>query len=160
MTSPIAPRIKRTNAKKKHEIPVFKLVNLTPKESRVNRNKLLSFYEKNNQFPNEYRPLIWRFLLKLPENNQAFSDLANRGIHSTYEKELYQRFPLQSDRLFNKLLSLCSMFAHWSPIFAEVSYTDLYILCYLRLHFSYSHIRLLFNAYCTIHSLTLYDNIG
>jgi hypothetical protein len=27
------------------------------------------------EYPARYRPLVWRFLLKLPENTIAFSDL-------------------------------------------------------------------------------------
>lgn len=29
------------------------------------------------EYPDRYRPLIWRFLLRLPENASAFSELGN-----------------------------------------------------------------------------------
>lgn len=56
-------------------IPLFQLAALTPAEKRVNFQKLQAFLMKNGEFPARYRPLIWRFLLKLPENTEAFADL-------------------------------------------------------------------------------------
>ena len=33
------------------------------------------------EFPSRYRPLIWRFLMKLPENTVAFSDLGKVTVY-------------------------------------------------------------------------------
>ncbi|KAJ1433848.1 hypothetical protein B484DRAFT_394309, partial [Ochromonadaceae sp. CCMP2298] len=56
-------------------LPLFELAALTPKESQVNRKKLSNFLEINGEFPARYRPLIWRFLLRLPENTDQFASL-------------------------------------------------------------------------------------
>jgi hypothetical protein len=56
-------------------MPLFELASLTPKEKRVNYMKLQAFLIKHDTYPTKYRPLIWRFLLKLPENSSAFAHL-------------------------------------------------------------------------------------
>jgi hypothetical protein len=77
-------------------MPLFELASLTPIERRVNYTKLKAFLDKHGtllqsmpqvfipgltmylvigEYPSRYRPLIWRFLLKLPENSVAFADL-------------------------------------------------------------------------------------
>ena len=105
----------------KKTLPVFQLASFASPNIKVTENKLLAFYEKHGSFPDQYRPLIWRYLLKLPENSEIFTDLAQRGIHASYEN-LNNLFPLKSDRDFKRLQLLCSMMANWSPIFAEVRY--------------------------------------
>ena len=91
--------------------------------SRMSRAKLSFFLEKNGKYPDEYRPMIWRFLLKLPENGMAFADLVNRGTHPAFEsRSLNRKYPLESSRLFKKLQSLCSQLSHWSSIFSEAPY--------------------------------------
>lgn len=54
---------------------------LGQKEKQVNLKKLRSFLEKHKEFPSQYRPLIWRFLLQLPENAESFADLGNTRTH-------------------------------------------------------------------------------
>ena len=101
-------------------IPLFELAALTPKEKQVNLRKLRTFLQLNGEFPSRYRPLIWRFLLRLPENTEAFSDLVNRGIHPAFE-DLHDQYPIQAPKIFDRLQSVCSQLAHWAPILADVS---------------------------------------
>jgi hypothetical protein len=107
-------------SKSKSTMPLFQLANITPHDNRINVTKLKSFYERHKQFPMIYRPLVWRYLLKLPENSTSFADLGARGLHPAFQN-LKIKFPLQSDRLLSKLQSICSILAHWSPIFGEVN---------------------------------------
>jgi hypothetical protein len=97
------------------------LAALSPKDKQINMKKLTNFLDKKGEFPNKYRPLIWRFLLRLPENSREYSDLVRRGIHPAYEN-LYLKYPVEDKRMYSRLQSTCSLLAHWSPIFAEVTY--------------------------------------
>lgn len=94
-----------------------------PKQARMSRDKLAAFLAKNGRYPNEYRRLLWRYLLKLPENDAHFAELVKRGAHQAYSTTAFTRkCPLESRRLFNRLQGACSQLAHWSPIFGEVDY--------------------------------------
>lgn len=103
-----------------HEIA--KVLNREGKGDKgVNHRKLGSYLAVHNEFPDRYRVLIWRYLLRLPENSESFSDLVRRGVHPAYE-DLYERYPVRARRVFARLQSTCSQLAHWSPIFAETPY--------------------------------------
>ncbi len=102
-------------------MPLFELATLTPKEKRVNFLKLKSFLAKNDLYPSRYRPLIWRFLLRLPENTVAFSHLVQRGVHPAYE-DLYDHYPIPSQKLFQRLQNLCSQATHWAGILGDAPY--------------------------------------
>lgn len=103
------------------DLALFEMVNLTPKDKRISERSLTAYLSIHGEFPDHHRPLIWRLLLKLPENSVAFSDLVRCDIHPSY-KNLFERYPIAARRLFVRLQSVCSHLAHWSPIFGEVSY--------------------------------------
>lgn len=44
----------------------------------------------------------------------------NRGIHPSFEN-LYDKYPIQNRKIFDRLQNLCSQVAHWAPILADVS---------------------------------------
>jgi hypothetical protein len=100
---------------------LFELAALSPKDKQINIKKLTNFLDRKGEFPIKYRPLIWRYLLRLPENSREYSDLVRRGIHPAYEN-LYLKYPVEDKRMYVRLQSTCSLLAHWSPIFAEVTY--------------------------------------
>lgn len=54
------------------QLALFELTSLTPSEDRVTTAKLRLFLENNGEYPEKYRTMIWRFLLKLPENSAHF----------------------------------------------------------------------------------------
>lgn len=68
--------VNRNNA----DLALYELAALTNKEQQLNIRKLRAFLSVQGEYPTRYRPLIWRFLLKLPENAQAFTDLSHRGL--------------------------------------------------------------------------------
>jgi hypothetical protein len=46
--------------------------------------------------------LIWRFLLRLPHNTDAYQQLASRGIHPAYAA-LAEKYPIKDGRLLKRL---------------------------------------------------------
>eukprot|EP00892_Ulva_mutabilis_P009022 jgi/Ulvmu1/6492/UM003_0125.1 len=75
----------------------------------------------SGEFPPQHRPVIWAFLLKLPDNAAAFERLRARGAHECV-LQLEEKYPLQDTRLQQRLAALLSQLAHWCPLFAEVSF--------------------------------------
>lgn len=76
--------------------------------------------------------LTWRYLLDLPLNKEAFQGLLSRGVHPSF-KSLSKRLPVESTRLYNKLVRILSALASWSPIFAEVEYLPTTVLALLKI---------------------------
>lgn len=83
--------------------------------SKVRLMKVLRGY---GSYPEQYRMFIWRSMLQLPENTQAFSALVKKGVHISYTS-LLDKYPLKSRRLQRAMQKILSALAHWSPIFAE-----------------------------------------
>lgn len=44
-----------------------------------------------------------------------------KGIHESYEN-LYDKYPIQSRKIFSRLQELCSRVAHWAPILGDATY--------------------------------------
>ena len=100
---------------------LFELADLTPAEREANVKKLRAFVEAHGEFPPKYRNLIWRFLLQLPENVDAFAALRSRGSHAVFET-LAQTYPIPDTILADRLQALCSQLVHWSPILGEAKF--------------------------------------
>ena len=45
-----------------------------------------------------HRALIWRFLLKLPENRESYESMLQMGLHNQM-REFRRKFPLKSESL-------------------------------------------------------------
>ena len=100
---------------------ISEMVHTVPAEKRITESKLKSVLKVSGEFPERHRTLIWRILLRLPENTDAYSDLVRRGVHPAY-KRLSERYPLRSRRIFSRLQAVCSQLAHWAPVLADASY--------------------------------------
>mmetsp|Transcript_7554 Transcript_7554/g.14056 ORF Transcript_7554/g.14056 Transcript_7554/m.14056 type:complete len:1248 (+) Transcript_7554:1420-5163(+) len=101
--------------------PLFNLAKVDSSTSSLqhcNLKKMLQFY---GQYPEKYRLLVWRFLLQLPNNTEAYTGLYNKGVHSAWA-QLHKKYPVKSQQLFSKLERVLSTLAYWSPIFGEVEY--------------------------------------
>lgn len=68
------------------------------------------------EYPEKYRFLTWKHLLGLPLNKDTFNSLLKKGVHPAF-KTLHRRFPINSHRLYNKLVRMLSALGHWCPVF-------------------------------------------
>ncbi|KAL9658438.1 hypothetical protein ABK040_005982 [Willaertia magna] len=80
--------------------------------------KLLFNY---GEYPGKYRMLIWRFILCLPENKEAFDILYQRGIHYT-QYNLHKRYPITNTTILRKIQRIISALTNLSPVFGTVDY--------------------------------------
>lgn len=56
-------------------------------------------------------------MLGLPLNKEAYEGLLRKGVHPAF-KQLHRRYPINSHRLYNKLVRTLSAFGNWCPVFA------------------------------------------
>ncbi|KAJ3331719.1 TBC1 domain member 31 [Blyttiomyces sp. JEL0837] len=123
-------------------------------KSPINRRKLLKFLKHYGAFPNEYRALIWRLLLKLPENRDAYEVLMKKGIHPC-AKDFRKKFPLKSERLAKSMERVLSGLAFWSPIFEDLDYLPQMIFPFIKLF-----INDMFSAFEAVMTLTTEDMLA
>lgn len=84
------------------------------------------------QFPSKYRMFIWRMILKLPDNHQAFATLVDKDTHPAFT-DLHKTYPVKDQRLFRALQKTLSHLAHWAPIFGETSLAPLIVFPFVKL---------------------------
>ncbi len=100
---------------------IFELAKYAPADKRLSAKKLKTYLAANGEYPERHRAIIWRYLLRLPENTVAYSDLVRRGVHPTFT-DLFIKYPVRQRRIFNRLQNICSQLGHWTPIMGELSY--------------------------------------
>jgi len=108
------------------------VVKLDTAHTQLNRPDLLRLYDKFGVFPNKHRPLIWKFLLELPGNQEVFERYLNCGIHPAFA-DIPQEYKIASKSLGAKLQRILSCLAYYSPIFSEVDYLPNMIYPFVKL---------------------------
>ena len=99
----------------------------------INLNeKLIKILKCYNEYPERYRIFIWKTLLRLPENYEAYATLVDKGTHPAY-LNIYKKYPLKSAKCVRLLERTLSCLAHWSPLFADCDYLPLIIFPFVKL---------------------------
>jgi len=111
---------------------LYKMAKLDPKTSQLNHGQLKKILSVYGEYPEKYRILVWRFLLQIPMNKEAFSNLLKKGTHPAF-KDLHKKYPIESHKLFARLERILSCLAYWSPIFAEVDYFPEFVFPFIKM---------------------------
>ena len=109
------------------------LLESTPEFSLLKRSDLKQFLNKYGQYPNDYRPLIWKTLLKLPENRRIFESLLNKGLHSAW-LHFRTKYPLKSDQDSKILKAVLSCLEHWCPGISEIEFIPAMVFPLSKMH--------------------------
>ncbi|KAK1935017.1 TBC1 domain family member 31 [Phytophthora citrophthora] len=105
---------------------------LTAQEIEVNRKRLVGSLKCNGMYPKKYRVLVWRFLLRLPKNEEAFRSLVAKGKHPVFVR-LKDQYPLQDGRIFRRLHRILSAVVYWCPAFGEVTYLPAVVYPFVKI---------------------------
>ncbi|TDH72853.1 hypothetical protein CCR75_008940 [Bremia lactucae] len=124
-------RRKKVRARRKRSL-ASPLAELTPGEIEVNRTRLVGSLKINGKFPKKYRVLVWRFLLRLPKNEDAFRSLVAKGKHPNFAR-LKDHYPLQDSRTFRRLHRILSAIAYYCPAFGVVSYLPAVVYPFVKI---------------------------
>lgn len=95
-------------------------------------SRLLPILKEFGEYPNKHRPVIWKTILKLPQNANAFSRLLKRQLHScvtNYDK----RYSLVDQKALNILRKIMSCLAHYTSIFGYVNYLPKFVFPFLKI---------------------------
>ena len=101
-------------------------------EALLSADKLASLLLSYGEYPSKYRLLIWRFLLQVPCNTDAFAALEAKGVHPSWSR-LRETYPIASRKLFKSLEKQVSALAYWSPIFGELPYLPAIVFPFVKL---------------------------
>ena len=103
------------------------LLDSSTQSRNLNVPNLTRFLKKYGQYPAAHRTLVWRVILRLPENEKSFAGLVSRGVHPNFEN-LYDQYPIRERRVFKRLQGLCSQLTHWNAVFGDLDYIPQLVL--------------------------------
>ena len=105
--------------------------NLAEDDIDLNTKNLVGLLAHFGSFPAKFRLLVWRFLLRLPQNRDHCS-LCRRGIHPAW-RNLGSDFPIKNQKLMSKLQRTLSALSYWSPVFAQLAYLPGLVFPFVKL---------------------------
>lgn len=71
--------------------------------------KLREILKEYGEFPEKYRTFIWKTVLKLPENFEAYAALLDKGIHPAYA-DIQKVYPIRYDDMYRPILYVIWVF--------------------------------------------------
>ncbi|GBG34695.1 TBC1 domain family member 31 [Hondaea fermentalgiana] len=115
--------------------PLVRLArNLNKQDKSLNAAQLARTLRQFGEFPEKYRTLVWRFLLRLPENAAAYATLTQKGPQPVWADTLYERFPVRSRKVFGRFERVLFALSNWCPVFEEVSYLPALVYPFVRVY--------------------------
>nr|CAD7398258.1 unnamed protein product [Timema poppensis] len=93
--------------------------------------RLRPILKQFGEYPESYRPLIWRTILEVPRNQAAFVGLVNRGVHPSYQL-LEKDYPMENRPLIKNLKRVLSCLSHWSTLFGQVKYLPAFVFPFVK----------------------------
>lgn len=96
------------------------------------KSRLLPILKEFGEYPEKYRQMIWKTILKLPLNENSFQMLLKRGQHSCVEN-YGKQFPLSDQKQLHQLQKIVSCLAFWSGVFAHVDFLPTLVFPFLKL---------------------------
>jgi Rab-GTPase-TBC domain len=94
--------------------------------------RLLAILREYGEYPSTYRQMMWKALLQLPENCEAFATLLNKDLYpsvSNYDK----RFSLVDHKAHSSLKQIISCLAYWSNLFGNVKYLPKFVFPFIKM---------------------------
>lgn len=81
----------------------------------MQRHRLLDILHEYGEYPTAYRLIIWRSVLKLPNNTVTFCQLRENGTYKCVKSNT-RAFDIPDRRLRRKFQQILSMLVNWSEI--------------------------------------------
>ena len=132
------PQVSTTNKKFEDTSTVEGILGLRPmldaSSRQQNLDKLRCLLMRYGAFPEQYRGLIWRFLLCLPDKQQMqpyYALLTSRGSHGA-TPTLLKPFPLPDSKLKFALSKAVSCLCHHAPPFTAAHFVPATVFPFLH----------------------------
>ena len=114
---------------KEHE--VGKLADRISSKALVNRQALTNILVENFSFPDQNRVILWRFLLQLPMNKDAYNIVSHQDIHKGV-KAMMRHLPIKFSVIGNRMTRILSSLSYWHPPLAECDWLPALVFPFIQ----------------------------
>ncbi|KAJ6641303.1 TBC1 domain family member 31 [Pseudolycoriella hygida] len=94
-------------------------------------HRLQQILKEYLEYPSDYRPVIWKNYLQLPDNRNAFTDLIKKGYHPCV-KNYDELYPLNDLSTHRNLKRVVSALAYWSKVFAQCDFIPKFVFPFVK----------------------------
>jgi hypothetical protein len=111
--------------------PVGALATQINSKALIKRQNLVGVLRRHQGFPDRNRVILWRFLLRLPMNEEAYLVLAKQKVHPLVA-DLGTRLPMKFSVILSRLTKLMSALVYWHPPLAECDWLPAFVFPFLQ----------------------------
>jgi hypothetical protein len=97
-----------------------------------NRAALIRVLQQKLSFPNENRVILWRYILRLPSNDEVYRNYAKLPIHPEV-RSLPQQLPMRFNSILQRIMRLISTLAYWHPPLVECDWLPSMVFPFLQI---------------------------
>lgn len=119
-------------ASKDHNHYVARIAHVCNCQIIPNPNALADILLRQYSFPPHSRTLMWRYLLRLPNNEQSYQVIANQPIHSKVA-HLSRTLPVKFTSIIRRLKKVISCLVYWHPPLAECDWLPGLVFPFLQI---------------------------
>lgn len=98
----------------------------------LNSKALIDILTEQYSFPDRHRVLIWRYLLRLPMNNDVFFSLSSQKIHQSV-RLLQNKVPIRFSNISNRIVRVISELTYWHPPLAECDWLPALVFPFVQI---------------------------
>lgn len=98
----------------------------------LSEDRLSKILSQFSQYPDKHRPVIWKKMLKTPNNYDAYCDLMLRPVHPCCRK-LDKSITIRNSIYLKHTKRLMSSLMHWCPVLAELDYLHILVFPFVKI---------------------------
>ncbi|OUM58532.1 hypothetical protein PIROE2DRAFT_16148 [Piromyces sp. E2] len=99
----------------------------------INYEQFKDYLSKNIKYPEKYRKVIWKYILRLPENKKEYDLYSSKEIHPAVIN-FKKKYPLKIYRVLRSMEKIMSMLCYWSPVFENIDYLPNMIFPFAKIY--------------------------
>lgn len=120
----------------------------------LSEDRLSKILSQFSQYPDKHRLVIWKRILKTPNNYDAYCDLMRRPVHPCCRK-LDKCITIRNSTYLKHTKRLMSSLMHWCPVLAELDYLNILVFPFVKiLHqdpmFCFETVATILKNYCQL----------
>lgn len=119
-----------------HTILQIRKKNLFQIAKTMPRTRLLPILSEFAEYPDKYRLMMWKTLLKLPDDCDSFAVLLKQELISSvasYDKSFSPFSSSLDHKTLGNLKQIMSCIVHWTPVFERVKYLPKFVMPFVRM---------------------------
>ena len=98
----------------------------------LNQKWLTDILHNQYAFPEAHRTIIWRYIFRLPMNDDLYTTYASQPRHPKI-RTLPNRLPIQFSAISNRLMRILSALTYWHPPLSQCDWLPALVFPFVQI---------------------------